>query len=92
MNHVLPILLLSAGISLHFMYCEWEFSNGRSQASYAKGDRTIYYQHNPRRLITPRDIVLRARKSSTREEARFYGVLLPVLLVGGTVMLLRRPS
>jgi hypothetical protein len=54
------------------------------------GERTIYYQHNTSGAIVPRDIVLRAREPSDRGEAQFYGVLLPALLIGGTVMLLRR--
>ncbi len=94
MNRILPVLLLSVGISLHFMYCEWDFPADLCQVSQSQNTRTIFFRRATfhRRSPYKGNVFLLARESSNREEAQFHGVLLPALLIGGAAMLLRRPS
>ena len=84
MNRFLPLILVVVAVGLHFFHCEWVCRRDVSDCSQAEHERTIYFDYSRHRRNSLR---LLARESQDRQEATFYGVALPGLLVGGACLI-----
>jgi hypothetical protein len=85
-NRVLPVLLIGAAIGFHFMYCEWEVCDHEPIVSRSHFDRMLFYRYN---RAYHRDIFLLSKPGEDREEAQFYGLLLPGVLIGGALLVFK---
>ena len=89
---VLPIVLMSLGVGLHFAFCEWLVSDAYEFNEPTDDARVIFAHHRrdfePRRGL-PNHLVLQCRPSVDRQQAQFTGVLLPVIMIGIALLIWR---
>ena len=88
MYRIVPVILIVAAICLHFAHCEWYYGENAKDVTSGQLDRAIYYRHRSSTFhkcgdYLPRDLMLLVRSSVDKEDAKLYGVLVPVLLAGG---------
>ncbi len=84
MNRVLPILLIVAAAWFHFAYCEWQIRDHEKIASQHRTGRTIYYSYY---RSGDYDVFLLSKTANSLEEAKLYGLLLPLVLVGAAAVI-----
>ena len=88
MYRIVPVSLLVAALCLHFAHCEWYYGENAKDVTADQLDRAIYYRHRSstfrkRGDHLPRDLMLLVRSSVDTEDAKLYGVPVPVLMAGG---------
>lgn len=90
MVRFLPIVLIVAGVGLHFWHCEWEISEARDYETVTAYERVIFAHHRrdfqPRHGL-PNHLVLAARPGMDRDEATLFGAVLPAALIGGAFLI-----
>jgi len=84
MNRVLPIVLLISAVGLHFTYCEWDIRTHEKIVSPDRAGRTIFYSYHRRDRS---DVLLLSKTADTLEEAKLYGVLLPLALLAAAAVI-----
>ena len=92
MNKIFPLVFITLAVAMHFGYCEWDFPDDLSQVGQSQNDRTIYFRSSTsyrQRTIPVKNVYLLAKPSSNREEAQFKGVVIPIVLVGGAILIIR---
>jgi hypothetical protein len=85
---IASVFVIAAAIGLHFGYCEWYYGEDAGGVTSEQLARAIYYRHrsspfHKRGDYLPRDLMLLAKPSVRTEDAKLYGVLVPVLMAGG---------
>jgi hypothetical protein len=84
MNRVLPIMLIAGAIFFHFAYCEWKICNHEKIANQSRMGRTIYYSYEKAGRY---DVFLLSKTADSLEDAKLYGLLLPLALLGGALVI-----
>ena len=87
MHRIVPVILIVAAVCLHFAFCEWYYGEDTKSVTSDQLQRTIYHRHRGstfrrRGDYLPRNVILLSKSSVDKEDAKLYGVLVPVLMAG----------